>query len=157
MTSPDTTYTDDNDLDDQQPVENKTPNWRRKLEQDAEQGRAATAKAEALEKRLAISEAGLTSLTPQQRELLENGYKGEWSAEKVREFAEGAGFLPAQQQTASTADADLAALDKVSQASQGAGIAPAENAIAGLYEADRTGGREAVLAKLRADGLVNVE
>lgn len=155
MTS-DTTYTDDNELDDQQPVENKTPNWRRKLEQDAEDGRAAKAKAEALEKRLAFAEAGLTNLKPEQRTLLENGHKGEWTAEALRQAAEGAGFLTAQQPT-STADADLAALDKVSQASQGAGIAPAEDAIAKLYAADREGGKAAVLAQLRADGLVNVE
>jgi hypothetical protein len=153
-----TNYDDDNDdLDnDQQPVESKTPNWRRKLEADAEEGRAAKERAAQLERRLAISEAGLTSLTPQQRELLENGYKGEWTAEKVREFAEGAGFTAPKQQT-STNDADLAALDKVSQASQGAGIAPQEDAVAGLYAADRQGGRAALIEKLRTDGIVNVE
>lgn len=153
-----TEYDNENDGNEnnQQPDENSKPNWRRKLEQDAEEGRQAKADKEKLEKRLAISEAGLTSLTPQQRELLENGYKGEWTGEKVREFAESAGFLTPSTQNSSTADADLAALDRVSQASAGAGVAPAEDPIARLHEADRRGGKEAVLEQLRADGLVNV-
>lgn len=152
-----TEYDDENDgNENEQPVESKTPNWRRKLEAEAEEGRAAKQKAAELERRLAISEAGLTSLTPQQRELLENGYKGEWTGEKVREFAEGAGFLTPKTQQTGTADADLAALDKVSQASAGAGIAPAEDAVQRLIDADRTGGKQAVLDQLRADGIVNV-
>lgn len=154
-----TEYDDENDgIDEnQQPQSTSKPNWRRKLEQEAAEGKQAKADKEALEKRLAFAEAGLTNLKPEQRQLLENGHRGEWTAEALRQAAEGAGFLAEPQQTAPAApDADLQALDRVSQAQAGAGVAPAEDAVAGLYAADRQGGRQAVLDKIRADGIINV-
>lgn len=153
-----TSYDDDNtDYDDDttEDTSSQQPGWRRKLEKDAKLGREAQEKAAALERRLAFAEAGIKSDDPKMSYFVK-GYDGEITAEAIRKAAEDAGFIGGEQAVAPGPDADLQALDRVSQASAGAGVAPAEDAVQRLMDADRTGGRDAVLDQLRKDGLVEV-
>lgn len=154
MVTDDDTYDDEDDLPDDPP---KKPNWRRKLEQDAAAGREAQEKAAKLERELAFAKAGIDPADPKMSYFVK-GYDGEMTADAVKKAATEAGFIgQAAAPPAEPTAAEVAALDRVSQASAGAGTAQAADPVKGLYDADREGGREAVLAQLVKDGLVNVE
>lgn len=147
-----TSYDDDQDIDTED-TDSQQPGWRRKLEKDAKAGREAQEKAAGLERRLAFAEAGIKADDPKMSYFVK-GYDGEINAEAIIKAATDAGFLGAAAEADNSAD--LAALDKVSQASAGTASAPGDDKVAGLFDADREGGREAVLQQIRRDGLVDV-
>lgn len=124
----------------------------RSLERDAKQARKAAEENARLQRDLAFIKAGIDTDDPKLAYFV-RGYDGEISPDAIRAAAEQAGFLTPSQDTQ-----DAAAQERLSAASAGATstIPPAANSdearIAELHEAARTGGKEAVLAKIREHG-----
>ncbi len=126
----------------------------RSMERDAKQARKATEENQRLLRELAFVKAGIDPDDPKLKYFVK-GYEGEITAEAIRAAAEADGFL-----TAMTTNNDATAQDRLSNASAGAthsappttpdGIEAQQ--IEELREADRTGGKAAVLAKIREHG-----
>lgn len=148
MTAPD--Y-DDEDLDDGQD-DDTTVNLDRKrirsLERDAKQFRKANEELAQIKRENAFIKAGINPDTDPKLKYFMSGYDGEITAEAIRSAAETAGFL-----TPNTANLEqAAAADRVAAASAGTGTVAKDDPIERLRAADREGGKEAVLAQIRADG-----
>lgn len=116
MTTPDDTYDDQQDPDQQQ-----VPNWRRKLEADAKAGREAVAAAEAAK---AEAQAAKRELTMMQLgidpnagpgKLFAKAYDGELTADAMRAAAEEFGVLATQQQP----DPQQQAMQRIQAATSG--------------------------------------
>ena len=117
-------YTD-NDFDDtderEAPESTRKNDWRRKLEQDAEEGRQAKADAQraaaeaaAAKKELAFLRAGIDLDSPQGK-LFAKAYDGEASLDAVKAAAQEYGLLDAPSVPAE----ELAAHDRIASASAG--------------------------------------
>lgn len=111
----------------------------------------ATARAEAAERRAAFADAGLHTLTPAQRELLNNGYKGELTSEAIKAFAQEAGFLPTD--PAPEPDVSAQAQGRIAQASGTAVPVPSEQTRIQELQAAAANGKEALLAQIREHGV----
>jgi hypothetical protein len=122
----------------------------RAMERDAKQARKAQEELAQVRQELALSKAGIGSLTERQQKALLASIDGDLTADSVRLAAEELGFV--QPPAASPQDEEAAALNRMSQASAGAADPGSEDSIAKLERAAREGGREALLAQLAADG-----
>lgn len=122
----------------------------RTLERDAKTARQAQDKLAALERKLALTEAGIGSLTDRQQKALLATIDGEVTAETARQAAEELGFVQAAPPPAP--DAEAAALNRMSQASTGATDANPEDDVARLHRAAEEGGLEGLMAQIQADG-----
>lgn len=67
----------------------------RALREQAKEGKAAKARAEALERELAFTKAGIDPDDPRQRYFVQ-GYQGELTADAIRAEATSTGFLPSE-------------------------------------------------------------
>lgn len=124
---------DGNDITDQvlqeaQPQSGNAPGWRKKLEEDAEQGKEAvkqaaqaTARAEAAERREALREAGV-DLTSELGKFFADSYKGDSTAEAIKEAAGKIGLIPVSQTPA--VQAEMQGLERIAAAGAGAGATP---------------------------------
>lgn len=121
----------------------------RTWEKQSKAAQQAEERAAKAERRLALLEAGVGSLTERQQKALFSDLDGDITAEAVRTAAEELGFVqpakPAQ-------DADQAAMDRMSQASAGATDPGSDDSIAKLERAAREGGQAGLLAQIQADG-----
>ncbi len=145
--------TPDYDLDDtyDEPEQTNGPRQLREAMKRAQQAEAdATARAEAAERRAAFSDAGLHTLTPAQRTLLDNGYKGELTSEAIKAFAQEAGFLAADPEP--EPDASAQAQSRIAQASSTAAAVPSEDARIMELQTAAAQGKEAFLAQIVAHG-----
>lgn len=142
-------YDDEDDTDDTE-SEDRTVNLNRQqirsLERDAKRARKADEELAALRRENAFIKAGIDPSTDPKLTYFVDGYKGEVDAVAIRSAAEAAGFLTV------TDTADEAAHDRISAASAGATQQGKPDQVAELREAARTGGKEAVLAKIREHG-----
>lgn len=118
-----------------------------KAEKDSKQ---ALERAAAAERRLALFEAGVGSLTERQQKALLASIDGDVTAESVREAAVDLGF--AQPPAGSSQDEEAAAMDRMAQASSGATDPGSEDSVARLERAAREGGQAGLLAQIAADG-----
>lgn len=107
-------------------TQGNTPGWRRELEQKAEQGKeaierekAATERAEAAERKSALLEAGV-DVTTELGKYFADTYKGEATAEAIKEAAGKIGLIPISQTPA--VQGELAALGRIADASAGTQI-----------------------------------
>lgn len=94
-------------------------NWRRKLEQDAEEGRKAVEAAQQARRELAFIKAGIDVDSPQGK-LLAKAYEGEATAEAVKAFAVEHGVLDVE--TPAVPAEELAAHDRLAAASGGSTV-----------------------------------
>jgi hypothetical protein len=115
-------YDNDLDQDDQDsPDEKPTPNWRRKLEKDAEDGRLAKQQANDAKRELAFYKAGLPMDDPRLAYFVK-GYDGAYDPDAIRKAAQDAGFIsPSEQDTAR--EEEVAQHQQLAQASAGASSA----------------------------------
>lgn len=142
---------DDNDDGQDQRYVRLTREQIRTLERDAKQARSSQEKLAALERKLALTEAGIGSLTERQQKALLATIDGDVTAESARQAAEELGFVqPAPE--AATPDAEAEALNRMSQASTGSSDPSSEDPAARLERVAREGGMEALLAQIQADG-----
>ena len=139
---------DDLDNPDAEPEQPKR-NFRRELEERAEQ---AEARAQAAERRAAIAEAGLTDLTPRQREVLAAQIGDDVSPDSVRTLAAELGWAkPADD---SVPAEELAELNRVAAASTGAPSVPGNvDAEQVLQQAWQEGGQDAFMKAASSLGL----
>lgn len=98
---------------------------------------------------LALTQAGIGSLTERQQKALLATIDGDITAESARAAAEELGFVKPE---LVAEDNEAAALDRMSQASSGAADPGSEDSIAKLERAAREGGQAALLAQIQADG-----
>lgn len=117
-----------------------------KAEKDA---KAFADKTAQLERRLALTEAGIGSLTERQQKAILATIDGDITADAARQAAEELGFV---QPAAPAQDSDAEALNRMSQASAGALDPTTEDDVSRLERADREGGYDGLIAQLRADG-----
>lgn len=130
----DTDTDTDVDAADTQAAESKRENWRRKLEADAEAGKAAVAEAAQARRELAFLKAGVDLDTPQGK-LLAKAYDGEPTVEAVKAAAVEFGVLTAD--TPAVPAAELAAHDRIAAAASGGTTASDDqSAMAELLAAD---------------------
>lgn len=122
----------------------------RTLERDAKQARQAQEKLAALERKLALNEAGVGSLNEMQQKALLATIDGDITAEAARQAAEALGFV--QPAPAPEPDPEAAALNRMSEASTGSSDPSTEDPAARLDRVAREGGMEALLAQIQADG-----
>ena len=146
---------DDDGLDLDEPTDDRTVTLTRQqirsLERDAKQARKAAEEAAALKRENAFIKAGINPDSDPKLQYFVDGYKGDITAEAIRTAAEQAGFL----NPPAAADTDAAASERIAQASAGATAQPpntTDSKVQELQEAARTGGKEAVLAKIREHG-----
>lgn len=140
---------DDDLLDDEPEQQNGPRQLREALKRAQDQLAEMTAKGEAAERRAFFAEAGLNDLTPAQRTLLDKGYDGPNEVEKLRAFAQEAGFLapPAAPEPDESAEAQ----QRIASAATGTIPTTTDTQIAEL-EAAAAQGQEALLAKMREHG-----
>lgn len=125
----------------------------RSLERDAKQARKANEEAAATKRELAFVRAGIDPDDPKLK-YFAKGYDGEINADAIRAAATEAGFLTPTA-TSSDEQAEATASERIANASAGAAAQPPttkRTQIEELQEAGRTGGRDAVLAKIREHG-----
>ena len=122
----------------------------RTLERDAKQARSSQEKLTALERKLALTEAGIGGLDEVRQKALLATIDGDVTAESARAAAEALGFV--QPAPATEPDPEAAALNRMSQASAGATDPSSEDSVARLERIAREGGPEALLAQIQADG-----
>lgn len=150
-------YDDDpqNDLDgDDQPEEKyaRIPRKQiRSLEKRAKDYDAAQERIAALERRIALSDAGVSGLSERQQKALLATLDGDITAESVRTAAEELGFV--QPAPDAPAAQEQQAMDRMSQASAGATDPGSEDSVAALERAAQEG-PEAFYAQLAKDGHV---
>lgn len=103
------------------------PGWRKDLEDKAEQGKEAvtraaeaTARAEAAERREALRDAGV-DLKSELGKFFADSYKGESTADAIKEAAGKIGLIPVSQTP--EAQAQMQALERIANAGAGAGTA----------------------------------
>lgn len=147
----DTDYDDDDNGTDETDARNVTLNRAaiRKMEKRAKDADAAEQRAVEAERRAAFAEAGIKLSDPKMSYFVK-GYDGEMTADAITAAATEAGFLAAP--TDDSSSSDLEALDRVSNASGGSNSKPSGNEkVAGLYAAADQG-RDALIARIRADG-----
>lgn len=155
MTDPD--VYDGDDLDNEDTPDERTVTLDRSkirsLERDAKRARKADEELAAIKRENAFIKAGINPDTDPKLKYFMNGYDGEVTAEAIKTAAEAAGFLTPTPSAEQQTEAD--ATDRISQASAGATSRPPDTKttkVEELQEAARTGGREAVLAKIREHG-----
>jgi hypothetical protein len=148
MSTPD--YDDDDFLGDDAPQQQGPRQLREAMRRAQEQATEAAARAEAAERRAVFAEAGLTTLTPAQRTLLDAGYKGDLTAEAVRAFATEAGFIAPP--PAPEPDASAQAQARIADAAGTATAVPTADAKVSELHAAAAQGRDALLAKMREHG-----
>lgn len=119
----------------------------RAMERDAKQARQAQGEADQLRRELAFARAGGNFTERQQKAVLAT-LDGDVTADSIRLAAEELGFLQAQPDP----DGDNAAADRIAAASAGSSSEAGEDAVARLHQADREGGKDAVLAELQRQG-----
>ena len=95
----------------------------RELRAKAKRTDDAESKVSDLERRLAVAEAGLTSLNPRQRTALLAAHEGDLDPDAVRATAAELGFIQAPEPSAQTPPDERAAHERVAAA--GAGAEPA--------------------------------
>jgi hypothetical protein len=144
-------YDDNDDLEttDEAPKRN----WRRDLEEQAAQAKAAAAEAEAARRELAFLKAGIDLDSPQGK-LLAKGYDGPATAEAIKAAAVEYGLI--QTEAPAVPAEELAAHDRVANASAGAPTAnEADELMAELDKAGDffSGSPDAVMAVLRKAGI----
>lgn len=146
---------DENDTDDGDDVGSEGGYGRvprakiRAWEKAEKEAKASGEKLAALERRLALTEAGVGSLPERQQKALLATIDGDITAESARAAAEELGFV---QPAPSTSNDEEQALNRMSQASAGATDPGSEDSVARLERAAREGGKEALLAQIAADG-----
>lgn len=149
---------DDDDLESETgettPNTTETRDWRRKLEQDAKDGRRAkqeanqaAAEASIAKKELAFLRAGIDLETPQGK-LFAKAYDGEPSLDAVKAAAQEYGLLDAPSVSAD----ELAAHDRIAQASAGSSVSQTDDQIY-FAELDKAENPEQVLAVLAKAGI----
>ena len=113
--------------------ESDSKNWRRKLEQDAKDGKRATREAEAAKqeaqqakRELALMKAGI-DLESGTGKLFAKAYDGEATPEAIKEAAQQYGLVPTSQTTG--VQSDLSAIDRIARASAGAGATVTPSAL----------------------------
>jgi hypothetical protein len=136
---------EDTTTDDAADQKAQAQNWRRKLEQDAEDGRKASADAAAARRELAFHKAGVDLDSPQGK-LLAKAYEGDPTAEAVKAFAVEHGILAADQPAVPAEE--LAAHDRLSQATSGAATQSDEQGYEAAIRAAQT--PDDVIKALRA-------
>lgn len=114
------TYDDLNDDFDSDTDEKPVPNWRRKLERDAETGRKAAQEAQDAKRELAFYKAGLPMDDPRMSYFVK-GYDGPNDSDAIKKAAQDAGFIPAPATDTAVED-ELAAYQQISAASNGAAV-----------------------------------
>lgn len=124
----------------------------RSLERDAKQSRKAQDEAAKLRQELAFARSGHEFTEKQQKALL-SVVDGDLTADSIKAAAAELGFVTSSA-AEPEADADMAALDRVTAASAGTSSAPSADDTAKLFQADREGGKEAVLAELARKGVL---
>jgi hypothetical protein len=112
---------DYDDMQDEDPQEQKTPNWRRKLERDAEEGRKAQAAAALAQKELAFYKAGLPMDDPRMAYFVK-GYDGPADPDAIKKAATDAGFISAPPADTAVED-EVRQHQQIADASTGAGVA----------------------------------
>ena len=123
-------------------------NWRRKLEQDAEDGRKARDEAAAARKELAFLKAGVDTDSPQGK-LLAKAYDGELTADAVKAAAVEFGIIAPD--SPAVPAAELAAHDRIAAAAGGgAGASDEDAALAAIQSAETP---EQVLEALTKAGI----
>lgn len=154
MSTPDYDGNDDLfDGNDPEP-QNGPRQLREAMRRAQEQATEAAARAEAAERRAVFAEAGLTSLTPAQRALLDKGYDGPLETDAIRAFAQDAGFLapPAP----SEPDVSAQAQARIAEAAGAATSTPGVETQVSELEAAASQGKDELLAKLREHGVVEI-
>lgn len=121
----------------------------RAMERDAKQARKAQEELAGMKRELALTRAGIGDLTERQQKALLATIDGDVTAETARAAAEELGFV---QPVAAAENDDAAAMNRMAQAAAGATDPNSEDSVARLERADREGGKEALLAQMRADG-----
>lgn len=126
----------------------------RSLERDAKAFKESQAEMATLKRQLAFTSAGIKPDDPKMSYFVK-GYDGELTADAITKAATEAGFLaPPVEQT--DTEQELAAHDRVSAASAGtASRGKDADKVAKLRQA-ASGGRDALIAQLQADGRVIV-
>lgn len=151
MTEPYSYDDDSNDDDGNEQVVRLKRSAIRKLEEDAKRAREADKRAAAAERKLAFTEAGVTGLTEKQQLALDALLDGKYdNAETVKATAAELGFIKPEPDGAP--DPERQQLEQMAAASSGAADPDSEDSVARIRRASREGGKEAVLAQLRADG-----
>lgn len=117
----------------------------RTLEKDAKRARKADEELATLRREFAFVKAGIDPEDPKLK-YFAKGYDGEITAEAIRAAATEAGYLTSDDTE------EAAAHERISQASAGAATQPKVDKVQELLDADRAGGKEAVLAKIREHG-----
>ena len=144
-------YDDNDDLE--TPAEPKR-NWRRDLEEQAAQAKAAAAEAEAAKRELAFLKAGIDLDSPQGK-LLAKGYDGPATAEAIKAAAIEYGLI--QTEAPAVPAEELAAHDRIANASAGANSPSEENELAAELEKAgdwlNGGSPQAVMEVLRKAGV----
>lgn len=121
----------------------------RAMERDAKDSRKNAEKLAEVQRELALARAGLGDLTPAKQKALLANIDGDITADAARAAAEELGFV---QPVAAAENDDAAAMNRMAQAAAGATDPNSEDSIARLERADREGGKEGLLAQMRADG-----
>lgn len=130
----------------------------RDLRKQAETAKTEKERADLLERKLALSEAGLTGLTDEQRDAITAVHKDEWNAEALKATAGRLGFgqqlgeeKPAEPQI--TAE-ERASMQRVNAASGGQPPPPAPELDAAIQNAET---REDLLAVLRDADMLEIQ
>lgn len=154
MSTPDYDDTDDQFGDEDQPHANGPRQLREAKARADAKAAEAEARAVAAERRAVFAEAGLTSLTPAQRTLLDKGYDGPLEADAIKAFAQDAGFLapPAPPEP----DVSAQAQDRIANAAGSGSATPTAEAQIQELEAAAAQGKEALLAKIQEHGVTPV-
>lgn len=153
MTQPDYDF-EDTDLDDQNDDGSRVTLTRqqiRAMERDAKQARQATERATELERELAFARVG-AEFTERQQKALMASVEGDLTTDSIRAAAEELGFLAPSVKTD-----DTAASERIANAASGSPSETTDDPLARLYRADREGGKDGILAELRARGVSVVE
>jgi hypothetical protein len=134
--------------------ENDSKNWRRKLEQDAKDGKRASREAEVAKqeaqqakRELALIKAGI-DLESGTGKLFAKAYDGEATPEAIKAAAQEFGLVPTSQTT--EVQSDLSAIDRIANASAGASGTITPSALDDIRNAANP---EEVLKVLQANGI----
>jgi hypothetical protein len=148
---------DDLENDDQEVTQtSSTPNWRRKLEREAEEGKQAKAEAaaekqkrEVLERQMAFMQAGVDLDSPLGK-MFAKGYEGDLTVDAIRTAGSEVGVVPTSQNP--VVAAALQVSEQISQASSGAATTPTVESYQSKLDALPWGDEAAVLALVAEQG-----
>ena len=153
MTEPyyDDSDTDDTDNDDNDKYVRLPRKNIRAMERDAKSARGLQDEIALMKRELAFAKVG-TEFTERQQKALLATIDGDITADSLREAAVDLGFAAAP--VDSSQAVEQAALTRMSQASAGASDPGSEDEVSRLSRAAREGGKDALLAQIRADGRI---